>query len=106
MDALRVIFRVSERFFCRVLRHHLSIHRHAIKDVHIEEDKLRSRIREIAAEHIRWVYGWRIARFGVGWLVNHKRVQRLLREERLQRPIPRKQQRARPAVGTLRHHQD
>jgi transposase InsO family protein len=33
-----------------------------------------------------------------GWLVNHKRVHRLWREEGLQRPTPRKQKRARPDV--------
>jgi len=36
--------------------------------------------------------------------VNHKRVQRLWREEGLQRPTPRKQKRARPADGSVRRH--
>ena len=40
-----------------------------------------------------------------GWLVNHKRVHRLWREEGLQRPTPRKQKRARPADGSVRRHQ-
>ena len=39
-----------------------------------------------------------------GWSVNHKRVQRLWREEDLQRPTPRKRKRARPADGSVRLH--
>ena len=37
-------------------------------------------------------------------MVNHKRVQRLWREEGLQRPTPRKRKRARPADGSVRRH--
>ena len=40
-----------------------------------------------------------------GWMVNHKRVPRLWREEGLQRPTPRRQKRARPADGSVRRHQ-
>ena len=40
-----------------------------------------------------------------GWLVNHKRVHRLWREEGLQRTTPRKQKRARPANGSVRRPQ-
>ena len=36
--------------------------------------------------------------------MNHKRVQRLWREEGLQRPAPRKRKRARPADGSVRRH--
>ena len=36
--------------------------------------------------------------------MNHKRVQRLWREEGLQRPTPRKRKRARPADGSVRRH--
>ena len=39
-----------------------------------------------------------------GWGVNDKRVQRLWREEGLQRPISRKHKRARPADGSVRRH--
>jgi transposase InsO family protein len=35
-----------------------------------------------------------------GWEVNHKRVQRIWREEELQRPLPRKRKRARPSDGS------
>ena len=47
------MFRVSERFACRVVGQHRSTQRHAGKVVDIEEAKLRRRLREIAAEHIR-----------------------------------------------------
>ena len=43
------MFRVSERFACRVVGQHRSTQRHANKVVDIEEAKLRQRLREIAA---------------------------------------------------------
>ena len=91
--------RASERQVCRVVGQHRSTQHHGGKVVDIEEATLRQRLREIAAEHIRW--GRRKAYrllFREGWLVNHKRVQRLWREEGLQRPTPRKRKRSRPAV--------
>lgn len=48
----------------------------------IEEHKLRQRIRELARHHVRW--GRRLVYWGLrieGWSVNHKRVQRIWREE-------------------------
>jgi hypothetical protein len=39
-----------------------------------------------------------------GWTVNHMRVQRIWREEGLQRPTPRKRKRARPADGSVWRH--
>jgi putative transposase len=76
---------------------HRSTQRHGVKVVDIEEAKLRQRLREIAAEHIR--LGRRMAYRMLrreAWTVNHKRVQRLWREEGLQRPtLPRKRKRAR-----------
>jgi transposase InsO family protein len=85
---------------------HRSTQRHGGKVVDLEEAKLRRRLREIAAEHIRWGrrMAYRLLR-REGWLVNHKRVHRLWREEGLQRPTPRKQKRARPADGSVRRHQ-
>ena len=99
------MFRVSERFACRVAGQHRSTQRHGVKVVDIEEAKLRQRLREIAAEHIRWGrrMAYRLLR-REGWTVNHKRVQRLWREEGLQRPTPRKRKRARPADGSVRRH--
>ena len=100
------MFRVSERLACRVVGQHRSTQRHATKVVDIEEAKLRRRLREIAAEHIRW--GRRMACRLLrreGWSVNHKRVQQLWQEEGLQRPISRKRKRARLADGSVRRHQ-
>ena len=84
---------------------HRSTQRHGGKIVDIAESKLRHRLREIAAEHIRWGrrMAYRLLR-REGWTVNHKRVQRLWREEGLQRPTPRKRKRARPADGSVRRH--
>ncbi|MCX5958059.1 MAG: IS3 family transposase [Cyanobacteria bacterium] len=98
-------YRASERLACRVVGQHRSTQRHAGKVVDIEEGKLRNRLREIAADHIRWGrrMAYRLLR-REGWTVNHKRVQRLWREEGLQRPTPRKRKRARPADGSVRRH--
>jgi putative transposase len=54
---------------------HRSTQRHGGKVVDIEEAKLRQRLREIAAEHIRWGrrMAYRLLR-REGWTVNHKRV--------------------------------
>jgi transposase InsO family protein len=53
----------------------------------IEEQKLRNRIRELAQSHLRWGRRLVYRRLRVeGWEVNHKRVQRIWREEELQRP--------------------
>jgi len=56
--ALLARFRVSERFACRVVGQHRSTQRHGGRVVAIEEAKLRRRLREIAAEHIRWAGAW------------------------------------------------
>ena len=61
---------------------------------------LRRRIRELARRHIRWGrrMAYRLLR-REGWTVNHKRVQRIWREEGLQRPLPRRRKRSRPPDG-------
>jgi putative transposase len=91
---------------CRVVGQHRSTHLHGGKIVDLEEAKLRGRLREIAAEHIRWGrrMAYRLLR-RERWLVNHKRVHRLWCEEGLQRPTARKQKRARPVDGSVRRHQ-
>ncbi len=101
VEVLRARFRVTERLACRCVGQHRSTHRHGGKAIVLEEVKLRHRLREIAAEHIRWGcrMAYRLLR-REGWTVNHKRVQRLWREEGLQRPTPRQRQRARPADGS------
>jgi len=100
------LFRVSERFACPVVGQHRSTQRHGGRLVDIEEAKLRRRLREIAAEHIRWGrrMAYRLLR-REGWLVNHKRGHRLWCEEGFQRLTPRRQKRARPADGSVRRHQ-
>jgi transposase InsO family protein len=98
-------YRAYERRLCRVVGQHRSSQRHPAKVVSIEKGKLRHRLREIAAEHIGW--GRRMAYCLLrreGWSVNYKRVQRLWREEGLQRPTPRKRKRARPADCSVRRH--
>ena len=82
------MFRVSERFACRVVGQHRSTQRHAGKVVDIEEAKLRRRLREIAAEHIRWGrrMAYRVLR-REGWMVNHKRVHRIWKNEGLLLPL-------------------
>ena len=94
-------FRVSQRRACRLTGQNRSTQRRPVPLADIEEQKLRSRMRELARSHVRWgrrlVYG----RLRVeGWEVNHKRVQRIWREEGLQRPLPRKRKRARPSDGS------
>ena len=90
MVALRSLFRVSDRFACRVVGQHRSTQRHGGKVVFREEAKLRRRLREIAAEHIRWSrrMAYRLLR-RESLTVNHKWVHRLWCEEGLQRPTPR-----------------
>jgi transposase InsO family protein len=69
----------------------------------IEEEKLRQRLRQIAAEHIRW--GRRKAYDLLrreGYRVNHKRIQRLWREEGLQRPQPAQRKRSRTSPGEVK----
>jgi len=73
--------------------------------VDLEETKLRNRLREISAAHIRWgrCIAYRLQR-REGWTVNHKRVHRLWWEEGLQRSTPRKRKRARPPDSSVRRH--
>ena len=114
VTVLQEHYRASQRLVCRVVGQHRSTQRHGGKVVDIEEAKLRHRLREIAAAqlsapldatHIRWGrrMGYRLLR-PEAWSVNHKRVQRLWREEGLQRPTPRKRKRARPVDGSVRRH--
>ena len=105
VTVLQERYRASERLVCRVVGQHRSIQRHPVKVVDLEESKLRQRLRDVAAEHIRLGrrMSYRLLR-REGLTVNHKRVQRLWREEGLQLPTPRKRKRARPADGSVRRH--
>ena len=94
-------FRASQRRACRLAGQNRSTQRRPVPVADIEEHKLRQRIRELARRHIRWGRRLVYRRLRIeGWSVNHKRVQRIWREEGLQRPLPRKQKRSRPADGT------
>ncbi|MGB7564653.1 MAG: DDE-type integrase/transposase/recombinase [Prochlorococcaceae cyanobacterium] len=67
----------------------------------IEEQKLRRRIRELARRHVRWGRRLVYRRLRLdGWSVNHNRVQRIWREEGLQRPLPHRRKRSRPTDGS------
>jgi len=68
------------------------------------DTKLRRRLRRFARRHPR--LGWRKAHDVVrreGWVVNHKKLRRLWREEGLRRPPPSRRKRRRPGNpdGTL-----
>ena len=94
---------MSQRRACRLVGQPRSTQRRPRQTVNLEEEKLRRRLREIAAEHIRW--GRRKAYDLLrreGFRVNHKRVQRLWREEGLQRPQPAKRKRARTAPDEVK----
>ncbi len=52
-------YRVSKRLACRVVGQHRRTQRLSSKVIDLEVAKLRHRLREIAADHIRW--GRRIA---------------------------------------------
>ena len=85
-------FGVSERRACAVL----GVHRSAIrkKPIKAPQDFLRSQIRDIAASRVR--FGYRrihVLLQREGWVVNHKRVYRLYKEEGLHLTRPSRHQR-------------
>jgi len=89
-------FGVSERRACRVVGQHRSTQRRPPRPEPVADEKLRRRLRHFARRHPR--LGWRKA-YAVlrreGWTVNHKKIQRLWREEGLRRPPPRKNKKRR-----------
>ena len=94
-------FRVSQRRACRLAGQNRNTQRRPVSIAAIEEQKLRRRIRELARRHVRWGRRLVYRRLRLeGWSVNHKRVQRIWREECLQRPLPRRRKRCCPAVGS------
>ena len=94
-------FRVSQRRACRLAGQSRNTQRRPMPVAAIEEQKLRRRIRELARRHVRWVLRRVHRRLRLdGWSVNHKGVQRIWREEGLQRPLPRRRKRSRPASGS------
>jgi putative transposase len=94
---LRERFGVSERRACRVVGQHRSTQRHPPRPVPPDDVKLRRRLRRFARRHPR--LGWRKAHTVVrreGYVVNHKKLRRLWREEGLRRPPPMKNKKRRP----------
>ena len=80
---------VSERKACQVIGQPRSTQRYD-KQIPADEDLLRQRIIELASEYGRYGYRRITALLrNEGWLVNHKRVQRIWREEGLK--VPQKQ---------------
>jgi len=90
---------VSERFACRVTGQHRTTQRHQAADnTPADPDAgLRNWLRDYAKKHPRWGHrrAYHDAR-GEGWTANHKKVQRLWRDEGLRVP----QRRRRKRVGS------
>jgi putative transposase len=83
----------SERRVCRVLEQPRSTQRHE-RPVSVEEDHLRARITALASQYGRYGYRRVTAMLrGEGWHLNHKRVERIWRQEGLK--VPQKQPRRR-----------
>ena len=103
---------MSQRRACRLASQNRNTQHRPVAVAAIGEQKLRWRIRELARRHVhrgrRLVY----QRLRLeGWSINHKRVQRIWREEGLQRPLQRRRKRSRPPGGKrellraeYRHH--
>ncbi len=80
-------FQVSERQACRAVGQPRTTQRRPPRPVAAPEALLRQRLRQVARERPRW--GFRRAGAVLrdeGWKVNHKRVQRIWREEGLRVP--------------------
>ena len=87
---------VSERFACRVAGQPRTTQRHqATAETPADPDAaLRAWLRDYAKGHPRW--GFRRAYHDAraeGWIVNHKKLQRLWREEGLRVPVRRRRKR-------------
>ena len=98
---LQRVLGISERFACRVTGQHRSTQRHRpVSTTPADPDAaLRAWLREYARNHPR--RGFRPAYHdarGEGWQVNHKKVQRLWREEGLR--VPQRRRRKRHGTST------
>lgn len=95
------IYGASERQACRAARQPRATQRRPPRPVAAPEELLRQRLREISKKWPRW--GFRRAGAVLrmeGWRVNHKRVQRLWREEGLRVP-PHSPKRRRLGTSTV-----
>ena len=92
--ALEEEFGVSERRACVVIGQSRSTQRLSAPSPSENEEKLRAFLRDFAKRHPRW--GWRRGHDALrdaGWRVNHKKVQRLWRDEGLKVPYRKKKKR-------------
>ena len=81
-EVLQVCYGASERRVCQVMQFHRSSYRY--RSIADEQAALRIRIRDLAQARVS--YGYRrlhVLLQREGWLVNHKRVYRLYKEEGL-----------------------
>jgi putative transposase len=80
---LQVRYGFSERRACRVLSCNRKTAAHVSRRG--DDELLRSRLRELAHQKVRWGYKmlWGTLR-QEGWAVNHKKVYRLYKEEKLE----------------------
>jgi putative transposase len=102
VGTLQERFGVSERRACRVTGQHRSTQRKQPRPPRDEDQRLASRLREIAKEHPRW--GWKTAHeilLRESWSINRKRTRRIWRQEGLRRPV-RTRKRRRLATGQTR----
>jgi putative transposase len=91
-------FEVSERQACRAIGQSRSTQRRAAPAPCAEEEQLRARLRTLARAHPRYGYRRMTAILGrEGYCVNHKRIQRLCRDEGLRVP---KKAKKRSRVGS------
>ena len=93
-------FGVSQRRACRVVGQWRSTRRRPARPIPAIDEQLRRRLRRFARNHPR--LGWRKAHVVVrreGWVVNHKKLRRLWREEGLRRPPPAKNKKRRPGTS-------
>ena len=96
MHHLIAVMNVGERFACRVIGQHCSTQRHRPRSQTPTDPDAAPRewLRQWAHDHPRW--GFRRAYHAAraeGWYVNHKRLQRLWREEGLRVPQRRRRKR-------------
>ena len=88
---------LSERFACKVAGQSRSVQRYT-KQAKRKDDpdaSLRAYLRTFAASHPRWGFRRAYAQARAdGWHVNHKKIQRLWREEGLRVPVKRRKKRA------------
>lgn len=104
--ALESEFGVSERRACGLIGQSRSTQRLPAPSHSQGEEEIRAFLRDFAKRHPRW--GWRRGHDALreaGWHLNHKRVQRLWREEGLKVPYRKRKKRLRGIgvqVGAMR----